>query len=47
MTYRPLPYGSCWHIDCENPECKRKPGTWFYYDLSDAVKEWNALEVDG
>lgn len=34
---------TCYHIDCANQHCKKKPGTWYYYKLSDAEREWNEL----
>ena len=43
-TFVRLPYlHGCWHIDCTNPECTKKPGTWYYYHYKDAASEWKAL----
>ena len=44
VTRVTLPYGRCWHIDCVNPECPDKPGTWYYYRLIDARDEWNEMQ---
>ena len=42
-TYVRLYKSACWHIDCKNDECPEKPGTWYYYDMGGAVKEWNEM----
>lgn len=44
VTYEPLPYGHCWSVDCVNEGCTKKPGTWYYYVRSDAVRAWNGGE---
>lgn len=44
VTYKPLPYGHCWTVDCVNEECPRKPGSWYYYVRSDAIDAWNGGE---
>lgn len=44
MAFRPLPYlHGCWHVECRNEDCEKKPGTWYYYSSKDAIAEWDEL----
>ena len=44
LTIRPLlTHSLVYHIDCINDDCPRKPGTWYYYNCTDAVLEWGEI----
>lgn len=44
MVFRPLPYlHGCWHVECRNEACEKRPGTWYYYHSQDAIAEWDEM----